>query len=130
MSVVNCCLIFVEGSTDQTVRLCRWPRAFSLLRPPLNAHAVSFRQVVASLLVSVVLLGFKLSALKRLVQVNQRRTELKAALISLQPKVEAEKLAIWLADVEHDAKQREDRIAAMDSAAGRVYNLPEAELLA
>jgi hypothetical protein len=91
---------------------------------------VSFRQVVASLLVSVVWLGFKLSALKRLVQVNQRRTELKAALILLQPKVEAEKLAVWLADVEHDAKQREDRIAAMDSASGRVYTMPEASLLA
>jgi hypothetical protein len=95
-----------------------------------SSHVVSFRQVVTSLLVSVVLLGFKLSALKRLVQVNQRRTELKAALVSLQPKVEAEKLAVWLADVEHDAKQRKDRIAAMDSAAGRVYNTLEAELLA
>jgi hypothetical protein len=89
-----------------------------------------FRQVVASLLVSVVLLGFKLSALKRLVQVNQRRAELKAALELLQPKVDAEKLAVWLADVEHDAKQREDRIAAMDAAAGRVYDMLEAEVLA
>ena len=89
-----------------------------------------FPQVVASLLVSVVLLGFKLSALKRLVQVNQRRTELKANLGLLQPQVEAEELDAWLADVKHDAKQREDRVAAMDSAAGRVYNLPEAELLA
>jgi hypothetical protein len=89
-----------------------------------------FAQVVASLLVSVVLLGFKLSALKRLVQVNQRRTELKAALVLLEPKVETEKLAVWLADVEHDAKQREERIAAMDSAAGRVYTTLEAELLA
>jgi hypothetical protein len=58
-----------------------------------------FCQVVASLLVSAVLLGFKLSALKRLVQVNQRRTELQAALILLEPEVEAEKLAVWLADV-------------------------------
>jgi hypothetical protein len=90
---------------------------------------VSFRQVVASLLVSVVLLGFKLSSVKRLVQVNQRRTELKASLISLQPKVEADKLAVWLGDVEHDTKQREDRIAAMDSAAGRAFHMPEAELL-
>ena len=81
-------------------------------------------------MVSVVLLGFKLSALKRLVKLNQRRTELKAALVSLQPKVEGEKLDAWLADVEHDAKQREDRIAAMDAADGRVYNLLEAELLA
>jgi len=24
MSVVNCCLIFVEGSTDKTVRVTRW----------------------------------------------------------------------------------------------------------
>jgi hypothetical protein len=62
--------------------------------------------------------------------VNQRRTELKAALLLLEPKVEAEKLDAWLADVTHDAKQRKDRIAAMDSAAGCEYNLPEAELLA
>jgi hypothetical protein len=89
-----------------------------------------FRQVVASLLVSVVLLGFKVSAVKRLVQVNQRRTELQAALVLLEPKVEAEELDAWLADVKHDAKQREDRIAAMDSAAGREFNISEAELLA
>jgi hypothetical protein len=86
--------------------------------------------VVASLLVSVVLLGFKLSAVRRLVQVNQRRTELQADLVLLEPKVEAEKLAVWLVDVEHDAKQREDRIAAMDSVAGREYNTLEAEVLA
>jgi hypothetical protein len=96
----------------------------------LSSHAVSFRQVVASLLVSVVLLGFKLSAVKRLVQLNQRRAELSAALALLQPKVEAEKLAGWLADVEHDAKQREVRIVAMDSAAGRVLDMLEAEVLA
>ena len=81
-------------------------------------------------MVSAVLLGFKLSALKRLVQVNQRRTELLKDLALLQPKVEAEELDAWLADVKHDAKQREDRIAAMDSAAGREYNISEAELLA
>jgi len=91
---------------------------------------VSFRQVVASLLVSVLLLGFKLSALKRLVHVKQRRTELKTALVLLEPSVEAEKVAVWLADAEHDAKQREDRIAAMDTAAGRVYDMSEAEVLA
>jgi hypothetical protein len=77
-----------------------------------------------------VLLGFKLTAAKHLVQVNQRRIELNAALVLLEPKVEAEKLDAWLADVEHDKKQREDRIAAMDSPAGQVYNLLEAELLA
>jgi hypothetical protein len=127
MSVVNCCLIFVEGTADKAVRVSRQPRALALLRPPLNAHTVLFRQVVASLLVSVVLLGFKLSALKRLVQVNQRRAELQAALELLQPKVDAEKLAGWLADVEHDAKQRKDRIVAMDSVAA--FDMLEAELL-
>ncbi len=86
--------------------------------------------MVASLLVSAVLLGFKLSALKRLVQVNQRRTELLEDLALLQPRIEAEELDAWLADVEHDAKQREDRIAAMDSAACRELNISEAELLA
>jgi hypothetical protein len=101
-----------------------------LLDPPdsCSPRGVVF-QVVASLLVSVVLLGFKLSALKRLVQVNQRRTELQAALVSLQPQVEAEKLAVWLGNVKHDAKQRAHRIAAMDSAAGCVYSKLEAELL-
>jgi hypothetical protein len=108
----------------------RLPPNFVLRSLAGLAHALSFRQVVASLLVSVVLLGYKLSALKRLVQVNQRRTELKAALVLLEPRVEAEKLAVWLADAEHDAKQREDRIAAMDSAAGRVYDMLEAEVLA
>ena len=77
-------------------------------------------------MVSTVLLGFKLSAAKRLVQVNQRRIELKATLVVLEPKLEAEKLAAWLADVDHDAKQREDRIAAMDSDAARPNSRPVA----
>jgi hypothetical protein len=62
--------------------------------------------------------------------VNQRRAELNAALVLLEPKVEAEKVAGWLADLEHDAKQREDRIVAMDSVAGRVFDMLEAEVLA
>jgi hypothetical protein len=38
MSILNFCLIFVEGSTDKAVR--RRPRAWAL-RPPLNAHDLS-----------------------------------------------------------------------------------------
>jgi hypothetical protein len=94
----------------------------------VSTHAI-FCQVVASLLVSVVLLGFKLSALKRLVQVSQRRTELNVALASLQPKLEAEKLVIWLANVNHDGNERADRIAAMESATGRAIDSRENELL-
>ena len=71
---------------------------------------IVFGQVVASLLVSVVLLGFKSSALKRLAGVAQRRSELLAALASLQPKLEEEDLAVWLDDVEHDTAQRQARI--------------------
>ena len=48
----------------------------------------------------------------------------------MQHKLEAEKLAVWHADVEHDAKQRDDRIAAMDLAGAFMHNWPEAELLA
>ena len=81
--------------------------------------------MVASLLVSVMLLGFKLSALKRLVQVNQRRTELQAALVLLGPKAEKEELAVWLDDVTHDMAQRQARIAEMASPSGRVYTTME-----
>ena len=97
--------------------------------PTLVARTLPFRQVVASLLVSVVLLGFKLSALKRLVQVNQRRTELKANLVLLQPQVEAEELDAWLDDVTHDAKQREDRIAEMRLSSSGSYSSMERDAI-
>jgi hypothetical protein len=86
--------------------------------------------VVASLLVSVALLGFKLSALKRLVQVNQRRTELQAALVLLEPKAEKEELAAWLDDVTHDMAQRQARIAEMASPSGQMYSTTEIEAVA
>jgi hypothetical protein len=87
------------------------------------------RQVVASLSVSLVLMGFKLSAIEGLVQVNQRRTELKAALALLQPKVEDEDLAMFLADVGHDTKQRQARIAEMALPSGRMYSTMENQAL-
>ena len=84
-------------------------------------------QVVASLLVSVLLLGFKLSALRRLVQVNQRRKELNSALSLLLPKLEDEDLTEWLSDLDHDAVQRENRIGELALASGRVYSGMENE---
>ena len=88
MSVVNCCLIFVEGSTDKAV--------FCVLGPKLlvTAHGHILCQVVASLSVSLLLLGYKFNGVRRLVQVNQRRTELKAALalLPVHPKMEEERL--------------------------------------
>jgi hypothetical protein len=85
--------------------------------------------VVASLLVSVVLLGFKLSAAKRLVQVNQRRAELTSALVLLQPKLEDEDLAVWLDDCDHDAKHRQARISEMALPSGRAYGTMEMQAL-
>ena len=70
-------------------------------------------------------MGFKLTAPKRLVQVNQRRTELKAALELLQPKVEEEALAMFLENVAHDAEQRQARIAEMALPSGLVYSTME-----
>jgi hypothetical protein len=81
--------------------------------------------VVASLLVSVVLLGFKVSALRRLVQVVQRRTELKAALALLQSKFENEALAAFLDGVKHDKVQRECRTGELALPFERVYTQME-----
>ena len=75
------------------------------------------------------LLGFKLSAVKRLVQLNQRRIELQEALSLLQPKVEEEELAVFLDDVQHDTSQRQARIAEMASPSGRTYSTTEIEAL-
>ncbi len=72
-------------------------------------------------MVSVVLLGFKVSALKRLAQVVQRRTELNAALALLQSKVENEALAVFLDGVKHDKAQRECRTGELASPSERVY---------
>jgi hypothetical protein len=74
--------------------------------------------VVGSLLLSVLLLGYKLSAVRKLFSTMQRRKELRANLALLQPKLEAEALAVWLRDIEHDVSQRNARIAAMTSASG------------
>ncbi len=83
------------------------------------------RQVVASLSVSLVLMGFKCHGLKRLVQLSQRRTELKAALALLQSKVEEEALVMFLEDVDHDATQRQTKVGELASPSGRVYSTME-----
>jgi hypothetical protein len=86
--------------------------------------------VVASLLVSVLLLGYKLSALKRLLQVTQRKTELKAALELLQPKLEEEGLSVWLGDFDHDKEQRQSRIGEMALPSEFGYSTMESESIA
>ena len=56
-------------------------------QPPQN---LKFWQVLASLLVSVLLVGFKLNGAKEIVHIIQRRKELKANLFLLQKGVEEE----------------------------------------
>ena len=81
--------------------------------------------MVASLIVSVVLLGFKMNGFKRLLQESQRRTELQMALAMLQPKLEEESLATWLEDVDYDRAQR--CIDQLALSSGGVYSTMENE---
>jgi hypothetical protein len=57
--------------------------------------------------------------------VSQRRAELKAALVLLEPKVEAEELAVWLSDVEHDAAQRQARLGEMALPSSSLFSTME-----
>ena len=134
MSVVNICLVFVENSTDKTVRqtaesspLLRWMTGASL--GDWRSAGCLGLQVIASLLVSLVLLGFKLNAPKRLLQVIQRRKELNQALEVLQPQLEADQLVVFLANLNHDKAQRRERIGKLALAASQVYSTTEKEAI-
>ncbi len=85
--------------------------------------------MVASLLLSVLLVGIKLTACKELVQIMERRKELKANLSLLRRRLEDADLAEWLEDVSYDMKRRCERIVAMSSAPGRVYNAAESKMI-
>ena len=81
--------------------------------------------MLASLLVSVLLVGIKLAAAKELMQINERRKELKTNLALLQIKLEDEHELAWIADVAHDAKERELRISEIELASNLMYSLIE-----
>jgi hypothetical protein len=85
--------------------------------------------VLASLLVSVLLVGMKLTAAKEIVQIIERRKELKANLLLLRIRLEEESLVEWLDDVMHDTKQRSDRILAMKSAPGLIDSTSESVMI-
>ena len=86
-------------------------------------------QIVASLLVSLVLLGFKLNAPKRLLQVIQRRKELNQALEVLQPQLESDQLVVFLANLNYDKAQRQERIGKLALASSQVYSTTEMEAI-
>jgi hypothetical protein len=86
--------------------------------------------VLASLLVSVLMVGFKLNSAKEIVQTIERRQELNVNLSMVRRLLEIEDTKAWIEDVEFDTKQREDRIAELESASGQVYDLLEDALIA
>jgi hypothetical protein len=86
--------------------------------------------VLASLLVSVLMVGFKLNSAKEIVQTIERRQELKVNLSMVRRLLEIEDAKAWIEDVAHDTKRREDRIAELESASGQVYDLLEEALIA
>ncbi len=85
--------------------------------------------MLASLLVSVLLVGIKLTSAKDIVQTIERRKELKANLSMLQRLIEQEDEKAWIIDVAHDTKERMDRIAELESASGLSYDTQENEFL-
>jgi hypothetical protein len=85
---------------------------------------------MASLLVSMVILGFKLTMLKDIVHLTYRRKELKANLAMLLRRLEGENLVQWLDDVSHDVKARQKKIDAMDFASGHSFSAMENDAIA
>ena len=86
--------------------------------------------MLASLLVSVLMVGFKLNSAKEIVQTIERRQELKVNLSMVRRLLEIEDTKAWIEDVEFDTQHREDRIAELESASGQVYDLREDVLIA
>ncbi len=66
---------------------------------------------------------------KEIVQLIERRKELKANLAMLQMALEDENKKAWIGDVAHDSKQRMDMIAEMESASALPYSVIESGLL-
>jgi hypothetical protein len=85
--------------------------------------------VLASLLVSVLLVGIKLTAPKELVQTIERRKELKVNLSLLQRSLEEEEMTSWLADVTHDTALRQETTDAIEPASDQVYTTAEGALI-
>ncbi len=81
--------------------------------------------MLASLLVSMLLVGIKVTAAKEIVQIIERVKELKANLALLRRRLEEEDLADWLDDIVHDTRQRQERIEAMGPASNQAYTTAE-----
>jgi hypothetical protein len=128
MSILNICLIVVSGVQDKMVRRSRSARSQRFLGK-LRESTLFRGQVLTSLLVSVLFVGIKVTGAKEIVQLVERRKELKANLVLLQVALEDESKKAWIGDVAHDSKQRMDMIAETESASGLSYSMIETGLL-
>ena len=73
-------------------------------------------QLLASLLVSVLGFGLKISCIKETLQTLRRRKELEGNLSVLQGPVHKIWLKEWLADLSHDERQEQARIIGLQAA--------------
>jgi hypothetical protein len=129
MSILNCYVVFNYGVADQMVRIRVLYGNKMHDSSKANGPNSGVWQVLASLLVSVLLVGFRLNAAKEILQTIERRKELKTNLALLQRRLEEEDLVTWLSDAFHDAKKREDRIKEMESVCGLSCSTVENEML-
>ncbi len=129
MSILNCSLIFIHGVNDNTV--CFFPalEGAQRLAEKLHKCELGVGQVLASLLVSVLLVGIKVTAAKEIVQIIERRKELKTNLALLQKVLQVEAKKSWIEDVTHDTKQQREMIAELGSASGLSYSHTEEALV-
>ena len=130
MTILGSVLVFVAGSEDRLVRIPtrlgahRSRHSAPLVTPLVNGY---FGQVLASLMVSILLMGVKMSAFKEIMQLRQRRHELRGNLKQLERPIEAEELAAWISDVELDSEERQAKIALLGAA--QSYTPAEDELV-
>ncbi len=130
MSIINCCLIFFDDVHSRMV-LRTFPSSMKCGKLQIGTRReLGAAQVLVSLLVSVLMVGFKLNSAKEIVQSIERRQELKVNLSMVRRLLEIEDMKVWIDDVEFDTKQRADRIAELESASGQVYDVREDALIA
>ncbi len=81
------------------------------------------------MLVSVLLVGMKLTVAKELVQTVERRKELKSNLSLLRSTIEDEDLIQWLSDVAYDMAQRQETVDALESATDQTYTTADSAFI-
>ncbi len=131
MSIINCCVIVFDNKPPDRMVLRTIPCCTERGMLQIDTgRGLGAAQVLASLLVSVLMVGFKLSSAHEIVQLIKRRQELKVNLSMVRRLLEIEDTKAWIEDVEFDKKQREERIAELESASGQAHDLLEDALIA